>query len=42
MAELDTAHTFGIRQLDFTPFHGGSLLSVGYEVSFNVWNIDRT
>ena len=41
VVELDTAHTKGVRQLDFTPFSGGALLSVGYEVFFNVWILDR-
>ena len=38
---LDTAHSYGVRQLDFTPFNGGALLSIGYEVYFNVWILDR-
>jgi hypothetical protein len=30
-------HELGVRQLDYTPYHGGALLSVGYETKFNVW-----
>ena len=40
--KLNEAHKLGVRQLDYTPYHGGSLLSVGYEIEFNVWQMDRT
>ena len=40
--ELSEVHKLGVRQLDYTPFHGGALLSVGYEIEFNVWQMDRT
>ena len=39
---LDTGHQTGIRQLDYTPFHGASLLSVGYESFFNLWEMDNS
>ena len=35
--QLNEVHKLGVRQLDYTPFHGGALLSVGYEIEFNVW-----
>ena len=37
---LETGHFTGIRQLDYTPFHGGALISVGYENFFNIWEMD--
>ena len=39
---LHSGHATGIRQIDYTPYHGASLLSVGYECFFNLWEIDNS
>lgn len=39
---LETGHQTGIRQLDYTPYHGGALISVGYEQFFNVWEMESS
>lgn len=39
---LETGHYTGIRQLDYSPFHGGVLISVGYEQFFNVWEMEHS
>ena len=39
---LHTGHTTGIRQIDYTPYHGASILSVGYECYFNLWEMDNS
>ena len=31
-------HNKGVRSLDYSPDHGGNLLSVGYEKHINVWS----
>ena len=35
---LDGQHSLGIRSLDYSPDHGGNLLSVGYEKHVNIWS----
>lgn len=35
-----SGHATGIRQIDYTPYHGASILSVGYETYFNLWTMD--
>jgi len=35
-------HETGVKQLDFTPYHGAALLSVGHEVYFNLWEIESS
>ena len=37
---LDSGHKTGIRRLDYTPFHGGAMTTVGYESFFNLWEMD--
>ena len=39
---LDSGHSTGLKKLDYTPFHGASILTVGYENFFNVWGIDNS
>ena len=39
---LQSGHSTGIRQIDYTPYHGASILSVGYECFFNLWEIDNS
>ena len=41
-AEVSIGHITGIRQLDFTPFHGAYMISVGFEVYFNVWSLQSS
>lgn len=31
-------HKTGVRSLNYTPFHGGNILSVGHEIYVNVWS----
>ncbi len=31
-------HKTGVRHLNYTPFHGGNILSVGHENYINVWS----
>jgi len=33
-------HAKGVRQLDYTPYHEGFILSVGYESDANVWSLE--
>lgn len=39
---LHSGHDTGIRQLDYTPYHGGSLISIGYESYYNLWEMDNS
>ena len=39
---LNSGHSTGIRQIDYTPYHGASVLSVGYECFFNLWEVDNS
>ena len=39
---LHTGHSTGIRQIDYTPYHRASILSVGYESYFNLWELDNS
>lgn len=39
---LHSGHSTGVRQIDYTPYHGAAIISTGYENYFNVWEIDNS
>ena len=39
---LHSGHATGIRQIDYTPYHGAAIISSGYESFFNLWEIDNS